>query len=1011
TAKGGVLEHGYLDLRVVWPSLVLLCLLLTGFSFGLWGIATTSGLQFQAYLLNTIWCALCLVPVLASIAVGREREQRRARARAQARIDADIVFPGGAMVAVQSRDLSLSGARVKLEGSLTDARAGEVVLAFKSCGERLEVPATLLHWEGEEAFLQFQADDLATELAVARMFFGRPDAWLHWDEWPADRPLRSLAVLVRCTFAAVLSSYRFGVGKPVPARGAAAPAPARVSSVVRPSYAATLRKAALTTTASLLVLLLASTASAQTIINTGLNLSGVGATASMPAPVIIPPALSPSAPPQDEGEQVQYTLRELGVRGPMQLRGMSDLQGLLFGLRANEVVTSARLTVTGAVSPAMMQSLSQIAVTLNDQAVATISVDPARPNFGPIEINLDPMFFTEINRLNFRFSGRYALECNDPLSGLVWANISDLSTLTLKVARLPQTRDLAHLPEPFFDRRITHRKLVLPFVLPEALGSAGMRAAAVAASWFAVQADYRGASFPVSHAVPAKGDAIVLAVNGTGPAGVSVPRLDGPGLTVLPNPADPSGQLLVLSGRSETELVAAALALAVSHGGFSGEQTLVQSPQLPKREPYVGPHWLPPDRPVPIGQLVDRSELQAFGYTPATIRVPVRTAPDLYTWRNAGLPVDIRYRSPPGPVIDIAASRLDVSVSDTFLRSLTLADGQGSILDWALRQVGLRGERMSGKVYIPPYLLLGRDELQMRFDMRPLARGECAAAPGDIRASIDPDSTVDISRAWRYARMPNLGFFASSGFPFTRLADLSTTAAVLPERPTTVEVGAFLDLIGFLSAITGAPATGLQVVTAALLNTVSDRDLLAVGALADQPALATLLRDGPLRVASRRLTLVLPDAFQDIRALFLGAPASAERTRASLALDGAGEGLGFIFGVESALASGRSVVGVTGMTPAAVATAVATLLEPGAGARVQGDLTLVQAGQVAAFRTSSGYDVGNLPVWMWPQRWLSDRPERASLLMLAAGALLVPTLYWMLRRRAAMRLRARTPKD
>ena len=31
TDKGGILEHGYLDLRVVWPNLVLLALLLIGF--------------------------------------------------------------------------------------------------------------------------------------------------------------------------------------------------------------------------------------------------------------------------------------------------------------------------------------------------------------------------------------------------------------------------------------------------------------------------------------------------------------------------------------------------------------------------------------------------------------------------------------------------------------------------------------------------------------------------------------------------------------------------------------------------------------------------------------------------------------------------------------------------------------------------------------------------------------------------------------------------------------------
>jgi len=78
------------------------------------------------------------------------------------------------------------------------------------------------------------------------------------------------------------------------------------------------------------------------------------------------------------------------------------------------------------------------------------------------------------------------------------------------------------------------------------------------------------------------------------------------------------------------------------------------------------------------------------------------------------------------------------------------------------------------------------------------------------------------------------------------------------------------------------------------------------------------------------------------------------------------------------------------------------------GGRVQGDLTLMHSGQTTFFRTASGYDLGSLPPWVWPQRWFGNRPERAILLLLAASCLVGVPLYWMLRRRAASRLRART---
>ena len=198
--------------------------------------------------------------------------------------------------------------------------------------------------------------------------------------------------------------------------------------------------------------------------------------------------------------------------------------------------------------------------------------------------------------------------------------------------------------------------------------------------------------------------------------------------------------------------------------------------------------------------------------------------------------------------------------------------------------------------------------------------------------------------------------------------------------------------------------------SAVLVADAAGRDLLVVGALDRLPALGALLKDGPLQVTESKLTLRLPDAFQDIRALFWDAPGQAERSRATVALDGSGDGLGAIIGVENAFSGGKSAVIVTGMTPVAVAAAVSALRDPDGSARIQGDITLFQGTEVSAFRTAVGYDVGDLPPWLWPQRWLANQPGRAGVLLLGCTALVGMPLFWRLRRRAAMRLRGRTPK-
>ena len=183
----------------------------------------------------------------------------------------------------------------------------------------------------------------------------------------------------------------------------------------------------------------------------------------MAAPVV--------ATPPDAGlstRRVSYSLRQLGVRAPMQLRGTTDLQGVLFGVRGDEVVTQARLVLQGAASPALIPELSQIAVSLNEQFIGAIQPDRSRPNFGPLEFPVNPVFFADTNRLNFRFSGRYAVECNDPLSGLLWSTISDTSALHLLLEKLPPTRDLARLPEPFFDQRMAATRCRCPSSCPTA---------------------------------------------------------------------------------------------------------------------------------------------------------------------------------------------------------------------------------------------------------------------------------------------------------------------------------------------------------------------------------------------------------------------------------------------------------------------------------------------------------------------------------------------------------------
>ncbi|HEY8614491.1 MAG TPA: UDP-forming cellulose synthase catalytic subunit, partial [Roseomonas sp.] len=491
-------------------------------------------LEFQANALNTVWVVLSLLTVMAGLAVGRERRQVRERARVGAIMPVGVVLPDGRLVPGETLDLSLGGAAVaapRPDGLPDNAL---MTLEIDLGPERVSIPAEVLRWQETRLQVRFAPQDVRDEGNITRVVLGRADAWVDWDDVRHDKPLRALGEVMRSVGGLFRGDSQFSLrarrarrarqqaaalaARAQAPRAAAPAAPAVTTMAGRGAEAAQRRAASRARRAAALLLALAlglpASAGAQVPRNqapaigqggfTPPPLPGQGSPATpsqfapapapggvpLYAPTPQPPSaapfsaqppvmVAPSAPVTFGGEAAPSagsrtetrTLRQLGLRSPMQLRGLADLQGILFGIRSDEVVTSAKLTLQGATSPALIPELSQIAFTMNEQFVGTITPDRAHPAFGPLEFQINPVFFADSNRLNVRFTGRYAVECNDPLSGLLWSTVSDLSTLQLTLERLPLNRDLARLPEPFFDPRLLREPLVLPVVMAEGAGN------------------------------------------------------------------------------------------------------------------------------------------------------------------------------------------------------------------------------------------------------------------------------------------------------------------------------------------------------------------------------------------------------------------------------------------------------------------------------------------------------------------------------------------------------------
>jgi cellulose synthase (UDP-forming) len=1005
TDKGGLLAKGYFDMGAVYPNLILAAILTGGLARGLYGVLVqqTSRLEFQAFLLNSIWVTFSLLIVLAALAVGRETRQIRNRARIPVQLPVVAWLADGRTLQGISQNLSLGGGAFRITRPDALTLPAPVDVEFNLSGERLVLPATIARWDDHFLQVLWQVATIADEGRVVQAVFGRADAWVDWARYPVDRPLVSLwTVLV-----SIRGLFRFR-GRLI---AVAHPEPEVAMAVVTTATGTLARQS--------LVLRPRSTAGAAMLVLAVLlsGWHGMAQAQQSPAPVqpqnvpmpqlpLMPPPILLSQPPPlstpaADTRTETMTLHDIGVAGPMTMRGTSPIQGVLFGIKRDEVVVDARLSLTGAMSPSLIPDASNVTITLNDQYVGTIPVTANHPEFGPMDIAINPVFFQDRNRLNFRFVGRYTQDCNDPLSGLLWSTVSDKSTLTLTIARLPPGRDLARLPLPLFDENL-RQKFNLPFSLVSNPSNEVLQASGIVASWFGKLADFRGTHFAVSSDLPHDGNGVVVAVAHDLPPRLNLPPVRGPMVAQVANPNDSFATILVVTGRDGPEVVAAANMLSLGSRLLSGDADGGQSEVVPSRKPYDAPAWISTERPVRFGELVDASALQGTGYAPGTFHVPFRTAPDLYTWRRRPFQADIRFRAPPGPIIDVATSRLDVGINGMFLRSYSLAPTDTTV-DWIMRNAGYSRPVRDGSTPIPLYSVFGQNDLQLFFDARPLHRGDCAAIPEDLHMGVDPDSTLDLSSAHHFAALPNLAFFANSGFPFTRMADLSDSAVVLPQQPGSVEFTAFLGLMGNLGALTLQPVNRVIVIRTSELEPLPDKDLLVISSLAHLGAASTLLERSPFRIEGNNLRLSLPTPLEDIWHLF-GDGGAGSRQQAMTALSTPlGNRSAVLIGAEAPGSHHRSVVALLSGSPQGLDAMVDAMRDAKLLPNIQGDLALLAGGSMASYRVGSTYDVGSLPFWLWPGWWLQDKPGAIIVTMIIAAAGTGILLYRVLRWRAGQR--------
>lgn len=997
TAKGGVVNRRFFDMRIAQPFVLLLGLNVVGVLCaiprfwhvpvhgGNWVLSILAGMYDGQHagtiVMNLLWAAFNLVILGVAVAVAWEERQRRESVRVAMHLPVEVKLATGSPVHGVTSDVSSGGVMVRMERGFKGAVGDRIRVALPVLSGTVPFPAVIAGIDGHILRAQFAALSVQEEEALTLALYSRADAWLGWGESrEADRPLRSLRRIIALSFRGVMQTLRAMTGT---AKSAAA---------------------------GIVLLLLAVNGSLRAQANPQSTQEESGRSQAASSAVSAPGAFDRS-----------ITFADFGVQDALVLHGEDAHRTVHFSLPLTEVVKTATLKLRYHFSPGLLPNISHMNVSLNGKLLTTLTVAPApavtaqtvnvplegahssdsdaeaRTESSPLQeatITIPAELLAKDNDLTFEFVGHYKADCEDPDSSTLWSHVDASSSIEFGGIRQALRDDLRQLPIPFYDPA-TDRHLSIPIVFLSQPSQKALQAAGVVASWFGVLADSRAARFPVMVGTIPQGNVIIFSENSSALSqSLQIAANSGPMIALRTNPSDAYSKVLVIAGRNADELLTAARALALQRDLLQGAEVNIKSLTMPSpRRPDDAPRWLNTEKITPIGDFVQSADLQSDGTAPVTVYL--RLPPDLYYGTRQNLGLHLRYRYDGIPLGD--GSTLQVSMNGAFVSAAPMPHtDKTSAQPEALVPVPVSDVRPSSNT------------LRMKFVWHVAENSRCRdAAATSLQGSILKDSYLDLRGVPHWAVLPNLEVFANAGYPFTRKADLSDTAVVLPDAPGPEEMELYLALMGHFGAQTGYPVLNVSVTNAEGM-TPGGKDYLVIGTVNDQAAISRLNPSLPVMVDGSGLHI------QDTQGFFTQFQHAWWKVRSSDRVQsGELETSGdlpdaMIEATQWPARSGRSVVLVVMRDRNNAAELISAFLRSSQSSDISQTVSVLHGGQFSSYRIGNVmYGVGSLSVWVRAHIFFADYPWAMAALVAVCCILLALLLRAVLRRRAYARLHDR----
>ncbi|TMP06621.1 cellulose synthase [Pseudoalteromonas sp. S3178] len=697
-------------------------------------------------------------------------------------------------------------------------------------------------------------------------------------------------------------------------------------------------------------------------------------------------------PESAQVSSLRLDFEALGFNG-YKLDGINNNSRVDFTNRIDKLSTNLKLNFSYTNSPSLIANVSHLKVYFNDNLVTVLPVNDKLSvvkNTVNHSLSLNAKYVQDFNQVRFELVGYYDLQCQDYFSRSIWTEINKSSNITLDQKQLAIDSRLEYLPEPFFDDK-DYSKLNLPFIFATTPGTKAIEAAATLSSWFGAQADWRGANFPVVLNKAPQQHSIVFITNDSKPDFLKdYPDVEKPTIELISSPVHRYNKMLLILGRDEEDLKTAVTGLVFGHKIMTGRSASIEAiNKLPLRKAYDAPRWLRGDRPVHFDELTDYpTQLQAQGLNNGPVKLNIRFAPDLFTWREKGIPITLQYRNTPES--ETLDSRLNMLINQEFISGFLLEKDDSSLTTTKtlLPLIANTDTTQSAEDFsLDGIKLANRNELNFDFRFAVLQKGECPAAPpGGEFGVIDGNSNIDVSGFDHYIALPDLNVFANSGFPFTKYADLQQTIVLIDEKPTPEVISVLLNLTGHFGAITGYPTHRMSVAHLNQNADLDDKDILVIAKASsvanelDENAQTNILLNGNQRAIKQ--------------AIYNGAYDENESEKVQVSIKSSGD-MAVITGFQSPFDSERSIVSLSATSHNGFSLLNNALMNSQTLAQIKGSAAVINSQGIKTIKTDEQYFVGHIPVHTLIWFHLSDHPFVLALLSILT-LLLISFIIWRL---------------